>query len=67
MLRNGTRVPRGGFAAAKIFAEEGVGLRNLFRSQTSISQQTPRGCEIISQPMAIFAGGYFGLRNFADH
>ena len=30
MLRNGTRVPRGGFAAAKIFAEGCVGLRNHF-------------------------------------
>ena len=38
MLRNGTRVPRGGFAAAKIFAEEGVGLRNLFRSGGPFSQ-----------------------------
>ena len=30
VLRNGTRVPRGGFAAAKIFAEGGMGLRNHF-------------------------------------
>ena len=29
-LRNGTHVPRGGFAAAKIFAEGGMGLRNHF-------------------------------------
>ena len=38
VLRNGTRVPRGGFAAAKIFAKEGVGLRNLFRSGGPFSQ-----------------------------
>ena len=44
VLRNGTRVPRGGFAAAKIFAEGCVGLRNhfakegYFRNQTLISQ-----------------------------
>ena len=38
LLRNGTRVPRGGFAAAKIFAEGGVGLRNLFRSEGPFSQ-----------------------------
>ena len=30
VLRNGTRVPRGGFAAAKIFVEGCVGLRNHF-------------------------------------
>ena len=38
VLRNGTRVPRGVFAAAKIFAEGGVGLRNLFRSGGPFSQ-----------------------------
>ena len=73
VLQNGTRVPREGFAAAKIFAEGCVRLRNYFamegyfRSQPLISQQAPKGCEIISQQMAIFAGAYFGLRNFADH
>ena len=62
VLRNGTRVPRGGFAAAKIFAKGYVGLRNHFasevhfRSQPSISQRAPKGCEIILQQMAIFAG-----------
>ena len=73
VLRNGTRVPRGGFAAAKIFVEGCVGLRNhfavegYFHSQSLISQQVPKGCEIISQQMAIFVGAYFGLRNFANH
>ena len=46
MLRNGTRVPRGGFAAVKIFAEEGVGLRNLFHSGGPFSQGVILGCEI---------------------
>ena len=32
-LRNGTHVPRGGFAAAKIFAEGGMGLRNHFTAK----------------------------------
>ena len=32
-LRNGTRVPRGGFAAAKIFAEGAIGLRNHFAAK----------------------------------
>ena len=73
VLRNGTRVPREGFVVAKIFAEGCFGLRNYFpaegyfRSQPLISQRAPKGCEIISQQMAIFAGAYFGLRNFADH
>ena len=53
MLRNGTRVPRGGFAAAKIFAEEGVGLRNLFRSGGPFSQ-----------PNLDFAADTKGLRNY---
>ena len=72
-LRNDTRVPKGGFAAAKIFAEGAMRLRNhfaakgLFRSGGLISQRLPWGYEIISQPRAIFAGGYFWLRNFADH
>ena len=67
VLRNGTRVPRGGFTAAKIFAEGCVGLRNhfategYFRSQPLISQRAPKACEIISQEMAIFTGAYFGL------
>ena len=118
-LRNGTRVPRGGFAAAKHPAKLGYGcenwrfhalgisqpfcncemeflccemalvcqevfsqLRNFsqrgvlgceiyfaakghFRSQTLISQRPCKGCEMISQQMAIFAGADFGLRNFA--
>ena len=33
VLRNGTRVPRGGFAAAKIFAEGAIGLRNHFAAK----------------------------------
>ncbi|WJZ82808.1 hypothetical protein VitviT2T_002533 [Vitis vinifera] len=33
VLRNGTRVPKGGFAAAKIFAEGCVGLRNHFAEE----------------------------------
>ena len=50
-----------------------MGLRNHFaakgpfRSQALISQRASWGCEIISQPMAIFVGAFFGLRNFADH
>ena len=50
-----------------------IGLQNHFaaeghiRSQPLISQWAPGGYEIISQQMAIFVGGYFGLRNFADH
>ena len=50
-LRNGTRVPRGGFAAAKIFAEGVMRLQNhfaakgLFRSGGLISQQLPWGCK----------------------
>ena len=32
-LRNGTRVPREGFAAAKIFAEGAIGLRNGFAAK----------------------------------
>ena len=32
-LQNGTRVPRGGFEAAKIFAEEGMRLRNHFAAK----------------------------------
>ena len=50
-----------------------MGLRNHFvaeghfRSQPLISLRAPCGCKIISQQMAIFAGAYFGLRNFADH
>ena len=53
---------RGVLGCEIYFATEGH-----FRSQTSISQRTPKGCEIISQAMVIFAGDYFGLRNFADH
>ena len=55
------------FAAAKIFAEGCVRLRNYFamegyfRSQPLISQRAPKACEIISQEMAIFTGAYFGL------
>ena len=33
VLRNGTRVPRGGFTAAKIFAEGDMGLRNHFAAK----------------------------------
>ena len=33
VLRNGTRVPRGGFATAKIFTEGGMGLRNHFAAK----------------------------------
>ena len=33
----------------------------------NFSQRGVWGCEIISQPRAIFAGALFGLRNFADH
>ena len=44
------------------FAAEGH-----FRSQTLISQRPCKGCEMISQQMAFFAGAYFGLRNFANH
>ena len=50
-----------------------MGLRNVFaakghfRSHSLISQWAPCGCEIISQPRAIFVRAPFGLRNFADH
>ena len=115
VLRNGTRVPKGCFAAAKhpaklgygcenwrfhalgilqpfrscemellccemaLVCQEGVSQRGVlgceiyfaaeghFRSQALISQRPCKGCEIISQQMAIFAGAYFGLQNFADH
>ena len=66
VLRNGTRVPRGGFATAKIFAEGGMRLRKWFRSELAISQRTFWGCEIISQQRGDFAAASFGLRNFAD-
>ena len=70
MLRNGTRVPRGGFAAAKIFAEEGVGLRNLFRSGGPFSQpnldfaETPKGCETIFAADGHFRRGLFWAAKF---
>ena len=44
------------------FTEEG-----LFRSKPLISKRAPCGCEIILQRMAVFAGIYFGLRNFANN
>ena len=43
-LRNGTRVPRGGFAVAKIFAEREHGTAKSFRNQGAFSQ-----------PMGVFA------------
>ena len=52
VLRNGTRVPRGGFATAKIFAEGGMGLRKSFRSQVAILQRR-----------LDFAADLLGLRN----
>ena len=115
VLRNGTRVPKGCFAAAKhptklgygcenwrfhalgisqpfrscemeflccemalmcqeVFSQKGVlgceiyfAAEGHFRSQTLISQRPCKGCEIISQQMAIFVGVYFGLQNFVDH
>ena len=42
-------------------------MKGPFRNQALISQRASWGCEIISQPMAIFARASFGLRNFADH
>ena len=39
-LRNGTCVPKGVFAAAKIFTEEGYGAAKLFHRGGPISQQT---------------------------
>ena len=53
-LRNGTRVPKGCFAAAKFSQRGGMGLRNnfaedgRFRSESSISQRVSFGCKIIS-------------------
>ena len=41
--------------------------KGLFRSQALISQRASWGYEIILQPMAIFVGASFGLRNLADH
>ena len=79
-LRNGgigcemALVCQGGVSQLWKFSQGGVmRLRNgfaaegPFRNQPLISQQAPCGCEIILQQMAIFAKGYFGLRNFADH
>ena len=57
----------------KFWQKRAMGLRNCFaeedpfRSKPLISQRVPFGCEIISQRMVVFAGGYFGLRNFAGH
>ena len=39
-LRNHTRVPKGGFVAAKIFVDGGYGAAKLFRRGGPISQQT---------------------------
>ena len=52
VLRNGTRVPRGGFVTAKIFAEGGMGLRKSFRSRVAILQRR-----------LDFAADLLGLRN----
>ena len=43
---NGTRVPRGGFTAAKIFTEGVHGVAKSFRSQGPFSQGPLLGCEI---------------------
>ena len=51
-LRNDTRVPRGGFAAVKIFAEDDYGAAKSFRSEGPFSQ-----------PSLDFATGFLGLRN----
>ena len=48
-LRNGTRVPRGGFATTKIFVEGGMGLRNDFAAR-AIFTEASFFCEI-SQTM----------------
>ena len=40
-LRNGTRVPMGGFVATKIFAERGHGAEKSFCSQGAFSQPRP--------------------------
>ena len=45
-LRNGTRVLKGCFAAAKIFAEGVHGATKSFRSQEAISHGPLLGCEI---------------------
>ena len=52
-LRNGTRVPRGDFAAAKIFVERGHGATKSFRSQWAFSQPRPN-----------FTACFLWLRNY---
>ena len=47
VLRNGTRVPKECFAAAKIFAERGLRLRNGFAAKCRFR----RGCEISQTPV----------------
>ena len=63
-----------GFSQLRKFSQRrAMGLRNCFieegpfRSKPLISQWVPFGCEIISQRMVVFPGGYFRLRNFAGH
>ena len=63
-LRNGTRVPRGGFAAVKIFTVKGLVAAKLFCRGTLFSQGDSFGYEIFSQGDPLFAGWLFCLQNF---